>query len=418
MSSPIRRSVFPIAALAAALAVILSAPPGAEAKKKKKEEVSVLSGVVVNQAEEPLAGVAVKLNAASGSEFTASATTDKKGEFRIEVPTEGSYLLRLEKEGYAPLETTTFLALGEKQTAQIQMLDAAAGRRNEAVRAYNEGAEAYEAKDLARAKERFLAATAADPSLAEPFLVLADIYLVEGAHQEAAAAVEKYLALKPDDQKGQMLAYEAHQKLGNQARVEELRARLGETDAAPQLAIQIFNEGAIANQEGDLETAIEKFQAALGLDPGLAEAHAALAAIHYNREKYDEALVHVEKALELKPQHVTSHRVRFLIQDARGDRKAADEAMASYIAIDTDGAADLLYQRADLDFRDGEPELAKAALLRVLELKPDLARAHYTLGKIYASTDTAKAKQHLLKFVELAPDDPEVATAKEMMSYF
>ena len=92
--------------------------------------------------------------------------------------------------------------------------------------------------------------------------------------------------------------------------------------------------------------------------------------------------------------------------------------MASYIELDRAAAADLLYQRADLDFRDNQPELARAALLKVLELDPDMARAHYTLGKVYASTDTAKAKEHLQKFIELAPEDPEVETAKAMISYF
>lgn len=411
-----RRSASPTAALAAALVLTLLAPPGAAAKKKK--ETSALSGVVENRAGEPLVDVRVTLNAASGSEFTGTAKTDKNGEFSVEVPAEGSYLLRLEKEGYAPLEKTTFLVLGEEHLVQVQMLNAAEDRRNEAVRAYNEGAKAYQAKDMATAKERFLAATAGDPSIAEPFLVLADIYLVEGAHREAADAAEKYLALKPGDQKGQMLAYEAYQKLGDQAKVDELRAALGKTDAAPQLAIQTFNEGAIANQEGDLDKAIEKFQSALGLDPDLAEAHAALAAIYYNQERYDEALAGVEKALALNPEHVTSHRVRFLILDAKGDRASADKAMASYVAVDSKGAVGLLYKRADLDFRDGQPQLARAGLLKVLELDPDMARAHYTLGLIYASDDTAKAKEHFEKFIELAPDDPEVATAKEMMSYF
>ena len=83
----------------------------------------------------------------------------------------------------------------------------------------------YEAGDMAKAKEHFMAAVAAAPDIAESYLVLADIYLTEGAHQEAAAAADKYLELKPGEQKGQMLAYEAHQKLGNQERADELRYR-------------------------------------------------------------------------------------------------------------------------------------------------------------------------------------------------
>jgi regulator of sirC expression with transglutaminase-like and TPR domain len=31
--------------------------------------------------------------------------------------------------------------------------------------------------------------------------------------------------------------------------------------------------------------------------------------------------------------------------------------------------------------------------------------------------DNAGARQHFERFIELAPDDPEVATAREMLSY-
>ena len=406
--------------LAAALILLLAAPvelQAARKKKKKKDEVAVLAGTVMSQAGEILPGVEVAVSLDT-ADFRAEAVTDKTGQFEIEVPAAGECRLRLSREGYTPFEKVVILALGERHEAQIQMLDAATGRKNEAIKAYNAGARAYEARDMSAAKEHFLAAAAADPGLAEPYLVLADVYIVEGAHAQAAEAAEQYLALKPGDQKGQMLAYEAYQKLGNQARLDELRAALAETEAAPQLAIQVYNEGAVADQRGEVATAIEKFRAALGLDPNLVEAHAGLATVYYRIQRFDEALASVEKLLAAKPDHAQGHRLRFLIQDGRGDREASEEAMAAYIAVDPKGASTLLYKRADLDFRGGETDRARVALLQVLELDPEMARAHYTLGKIYASTDIAKAKQHLQKFIDMAPDDPEVASAKAMLSYF
>lgn len=405
--------------VAAVLMFVLAAPADLHAakKKKKKPEHGVLAGTVMNQAGEILAGVdvAVSLEAAG---FAADAVTDKEGSFSIDVPAEGEYLLRLTKQEYAPFETPVFLALGEQQAIQVKLLDAAAGQRSAAIASYNAGAKAYEARDMTAAKEHFLAATAADPSLAEPFLVLADIYLVEEAYAEAAAAAETYLTLKPGDQKGQMLAYDAYQELGNKAKLEELRGVLGNTEVAPQLAIKSFNEGAMADQKGDTQTAIAKFREALDLDSNLLQAHAGLATVYYRAEQYDEALMSVEELLAGKPDDAQGHRLRFLIQEAFGDRKASDEAMASYIEVDPKGASTLLFKRADLDFRANELDLARATLLQVLELDPEMARAHYTLGKVYASTDTAKAKEHLQKFIDMAPDDPEVASAKEMLSYF
>ena len=411
---PVRRA----AALVTVLLAVLWAPADAYGAKKKKKDRIVVGGVVMGQSGEILAGASVTVTAADAPGVRVEAATDRQGEFELELPAAGNYVLRLTKEGYTDFENQIFLSEGEKQSIRITMLDAAAGRRNQAVQAYNAGAKAFEARDLETAKTRFLEAAEADPTLPEPFLVLTDIYLTEELYSEAAAAAEKYLALKPGDDKGQMLAYEAFQKAGNHARADELRAVLGKTEAAPKLAIQAFNEGALANQRGETETAIAQFRAALELDPDLVEAHAALASVFYNLERYDESLAAVDKALALAPDHVPALRVRYLVNDALNHRQAAEQAMDAYLARDPEGAAALLYRRADLDFRAGETGTAKAALLRVLEVRPDMARAHYTLGLVYASTDTAKARQHLEKFIELAPDDPEVAAAKEMLSYF
>ncbi|MEM7584015.1 MAG: tetratricopeptide repeat protein [Acidobacteriota bacterium] len=403
-------------ALVVLLAVALLAPTDALAKKKKKKKgQGELSGVVMSQAGEVLAEALVTLSGTAGSDFRDEAKTDGKGKFAIAVPAAGTYMMRLEREGYTAFENQITFDEGEKQAVEIKMIDASTGSRNTAVKAYNAGAKAYEARDMATAKQQFLAATEADPTLPEPFLVLADIYLIEGAYREAADAADKFLAMKPGDSKAQMFAYEAYQKLGDQAKVDELRQALAGTEAAPQLAIQVFNEGALANQRGDIATAIAKFRSALDFNPELAEAHAALASVYYNEERYDEALASVNKTLELKPDHVPAHRVRFLIHDALGNREDAEQAMSSYIEHDADAAADLLYRRADLDFRDGSPDLARSQLLRVLEIKPDMARAYYTLGLILMSSDTTQAKEHLRKFIEMAPDDPEAPVAQQML---
>jgi len=94
------------------------------------------------------------------------------------------------------------------------------------------------------------------------------------------------------------------------------------------------------------------------------------------------------------------------------------KAFEAYHEVAPDAAVDLLYRRADLDFRGNRPEAAKAALLEILELDPEFARAHYTLGLIYANTDTAKAREHLQRFLDLSPKDPEAGSAKEMLEYF
>ena len=215
------------------------------------------------------------------------------------------------------------------------------------------------------------------------------------------------------------LAYEAYVGLGDEEKASALRSALGGSAQAGGLAIQAYNEGAVATQQGDLATAVARFEAALELDPELAQAWAGLASVYYNQENYSKALEAADTLLAMDSASVQGRRVRFLVQDAlNNDPAAFDNAFDAYAEVDAAGAVDVLYQRADLDFRAGEMATAQKALQKILALQPDFPRAHYTLGLTYAQSDTAKAREHLERFIELAPDDPEVEMAQSMLSYF
>ena len=59
---------------------------------------------------------------------------------------------------------------------------------------------------------------------------------------------------------------------------------------------------------------------------------------------------------------------------------------------------------------------AKEAFGRALAKDPNHPKSHYMLGLCYASTsENAKAREHLTKFLELAPNDNDAAQAKEML---
>ena len=402
------------------LLLALAGGTAAEAARKKKgdKDDAVFAGVVSNQGGETLEGVRISVTGSGETAFDEEVMTDKDGEFEMVVPTPaGEYRIRLAKSGYAPFQTTFEFFANEQKNITFTLLDEATGRKQAAVDAYNHGADTFNAGDRDAGIASFERAVELDPQLAAAHLALADIYLDAEEYERAASHAETYLALQPGEEKAQVIAHEAYRKLGDQAKVEEYRAVLGETEVASQLAIQVYNEGAKATQTGDWDRAVEKFNDALALDPDLTDAYAVLAQIHYGRESFDESLAAADKLLELEPENADGLRYRYLVYDARGDA-GTGEALDAWVAVDPERAADVLYQKADLDFRAGNTDAARRALLEVLELQPELARAHYTLGLVYAQSDTAKAREHLQKFIELAPDDPEVATAKEMLAYF
>lgn len=409
---------FAVRVLAALLLGALVLPAAAPARKKPKKNEAVVIGKVADQQDDALAGIRVTVTAESDPAFKLEATTDDKGQFTLTVTEpQGAYLFHLEGEGYAPFDGDVPLTAGEEANLGFQLLDAATGRRQNAVKAFNAGAGAFNQEDLTAAKEKFREASELDPEMPEPHQGLAEVYFSEKDMEAAAAEIETYLAARPDDDGALALAYAIYRELGNSERTEELVGALAKTDKARPLARQVYNEGVAAAQKGDHAQAVERFRRAAALDPELAPAWSSQATILYNEERYQEAEAALEKLFALDPENVPGRRVAYLIHDAQGESEKAAAALDAYLAADPDGAIDVMYQRADMDFRDGNTAKAIAALEKILERKPDMARAHYTLGLCYASSDQAKAKTHFLKFLELAPDDPEAPTAREMLSY-
>lgn len=399
------------------LATAFSGTP-AEAKKKKKSEKGEINGTVESQDGESLSDITVTVLDAAGETTVAETVTDRKGKFEVEIdaPT-GDYRVHFAGKGYAPFTGDVNLEPGHEQTLTVKLISEAAGKKNQAIAAYNEGAAAHRSGDLDTALARFLESTEMDSSLSPPLLGIADIHLQQGNAEAAVEAVEKYRALEPDDEQGKKVAFEAYRRAGLVEKTQELAEELGNPDMSKDLAIGLYNEGAAASQEGNYEVALAKFAEAAKVDPTLAAAHAGTASILYNQGQLDGAQAASEAALALEADNRQGLRIRYLALDAKGELTTADEAWEAYRAIDQAGAVDLLYRRADLDFQDGETGRAQAALNKVLELQPDFARAHYLLGLTYSGTDPAKAKEHLAKFIELAPDDPEAPSAKEIMQH-
>ncbi len=282
-------------------------------------------------------------------------------------------------------------------------------RPGDAIRAYNDGTKAYQSGDYEAAEDYFRAAVEIDPSLADAFMALATIHLREGSYAKAAQMADELLTLRPDDRQALEVAYKAHRVAGDDARAEALRSTLAE------LAVEAFNDGRRALQEGNLDTALEKFESALELDPQLTAAYEGIAWVYYNRHQYLGALATVNKLLALYPEHVGGRHMRFIIHDARRDPVAASAAFELYLESETNPKRLAAY--AHSAFRQDGAERAEKALLRALEIAPSEPPVHYLLGLVYAAAEPAKAKKHLRRFLELAPDDPEAATAKEMLDY-
>jgi tetratricopeptide (TPR) repeat protein len=184
-------------------------------------------------------------------------------------------------------------------------------------------------------------------------------------------------------------------------------------------AILAYNEGVAKLQANDKPGALAKFEEAAQLNPKLPDAQVVLAELYLDQGKNAEALAAAERYLALQPNAPRALSVQYDAYTALGDAAKADAALEALIQADPghDSAVRLLNKGVNL-FNASKVDQAVQIFERVLQVDPTLAKTHYMLGLSYANSgDTAKAKEHLSKFLEMAPNDENAATAKEMLAY-
>lgn len=189
-------------------------------------------------------------------------------------------------------------------------------------------------------------------------------------------------------------------------------------ESAGRDAPLFYNEGADAARSGDLELATQKFRKARELDPQLVQAHIGLATVLLMQQKFRAAVIAAEAASALDPENSQPLQISYEALQALGEAEEAEEVLARLEAADPKAAAAGAYNRGLALFELGKLAEAKAVLLQVVAEIPDHPQAHYMLGICAINSgDNQAAKDHLGKFLELSPEDPEAPTAKEMLEY-
>lgn len=184
------------------------------------------------------------------------------------------------------------------------------------------------------------------------------------------------------------------------------------------LAVMAFNEGVAAHQAGDRALATQKFEEAAELNPELMQAHYALGAIALEEGRHAEAAAAADRAVALDPTYVRALDLRWRAYTLLGDKEKAQAAAEALATADPEQGAVALFNRATELFNAGDAAGALGLLERLLAGTPDHPKAHYMLGLCYLNQGKeAEAKLHLQRFLELSPEDPDAATAREMLAY-
>ena len=103
------------------------------------------------------------------------------------------------------------------------------------------------------------------------------------------------------------------------------------------------------------------------------------------------------------------------ISKAKAD-KAAEQKYTALLETLQGPNPDVIYNKGVEAFNAGKSKEAKAQWLKTLEIAPNYAEAHYMLAMVeFADNNLRGTKQHLEKYLEIAPTGKNAATAKEML---
>jgi tetratricopeptide (TPR) repeat protein len=251
--------------------------------------------------------------------------------------------------------------------------------------------------------------------------VLSQIHLEEKRYKEAADAADKAMALGAADPAVLRSRWEAYRRLGDEAKAAQAREDLERIGRAAEEAKRAHNDAVALVKAGDDAGAFAKFQEALALDPTLQPALLGLATTGLKIGRAAEAAAAAETVLKTDPKNQQAIRIRYnaaLKLGARGMALDALEALVAVAAIDNATAVDGFSKLAFAAFDSDDIPHAKEALGKALELDPNHARSHYLLGLILMREGAkAEARSHLERFLELTPNDPDAATAKDALKY-
>ncbi len=417
------RQILTIGALLALLAT-----PG-------RAQSGMIRAIIVDDGGDPIPGVMVTVTSEELPSFRKNLATDKKGQIRLRFQQNQAqyrFDFLFEKPGFqsfsipiAPSATKQIREEYIMDTAESQVIEShgdlgsvVTGSSNAAVEAFNAGVSAQRGGDLSTAKSSYQAALAEDPSLSPAQMSLAQVLLDLGQYAPAVEAADRALGMSVNRADALRVKYQALRALGKNEEAEVVSAELAEADGAVASALRLYNEGGVAFQAGDKDTALAKFKQAAELNPALTDAHHAIATLELGNGNHEASAAAAEKALAMGSEDVRTLRVLYDAYDALGRTEQLTEIAPRLAAVDPDFGGPKLLEQAAALWNGGQTDQAVALARLALSMDSSLAKAYYFIGLNHLSSgENAEAKAALGKFVEMAPGDPDAATAKEMMTY-
>jgi tetratricopeptide (TPR) repeat protein len=183
-------------------------------------------------------------------------------------------------------------------------------------------------------------------------------------------------------------------------------------------AISVFNEGVAVLESGDKAGALEKFREASEIDPDFVAAANATAAIAMELKDFATAADAAENLIRLEPENVTALSTAYFSELMIGDMERLIPAASRLADANPEVVSNEMVQHARVLFDNEELAGSRSLLEIIIERAPEVVEAQLQLGLTCNMLgDTECAKAALGRYLELAPDGPDAATAQSLLDY-
>ncbi len=170
-------------------------------------------------------------------------------------------------------------------------------------------------------------------------------------------------------------------------------------------------------EAGDKDGALAKFEAAVAARDDLLAAWVGIAELRWEKGDAAGALEAVRRCLDLDPDQVRCLATGVNAARSLGDETAYRAYLAHYQEVNPDDPATLFNQAAEY-LNKMDDAHARPLLERCLKADPDFPKCLYEYGMLLLrSGDMEGAKRALQHYLEVAPEGPDAAAAREALKY-
>ncbi len=201
--------------------------------------------------------------------------------------------------------------------------------------------------------------------------------------------------------------------LSSFTRNPELKIRLRKIVAAEvgmtrEEAVAVVDEAKALVEQGKYDEAISLYKDYIEKNPEITQVHNLIGEIYEKKEDYKSAVAEYEIVLAENPEETNALFLAGRMYIKLFEYEKAEEYFLRLAEL-TPEDSDVMYTLGELMLDKGESEGAIEFYTNAVTLRPDFADAHMKLGYAhYAAQNWAEAIKHFEKFIELAPERPEV----------